>query len=191
MPKLYKAPFYTEEQVEVMEEKDVQFPFSSKYMKYDSEKQQYIPTEALLIKHGMNLSDFLEAQGRSNPTDINNELEHISDQIYTFSNKNSGSSGQTLKCIIAKGLRRGMSPYRFRLKFEEILWKQARFYLGNDDLTKQTGVDAEQKMYLHKGVFNEDRHIDQKVKVMLMDLGLCWTGSYDSMFMGIVNRQDW
>ena len=192
MPKIYQAPIYTEEQILEMEEKDMKFPFSSKYMVYDSVKRQYIPTEALLIKHGIDIHAFLSSTGNDKPTQVQNELEYISDQIYTYINKNSGSNIETLKCIVAKGIRRGISPYRFRVMFEEILWKQARFYIDNDDLTKSTGVDMEQKQWLNKGVLNlEDRHIDPKIKIMLMDLGLCWVGSYDGLFGGLVGSQDW
>ena len=192
MPKIYKAPIYTESQIFEMEEKDMQFPFSSKYMEYDSVKRQYIPTEALLLKHGVDIHAFLRSTDRDTPTELQNELEYISDQIYTFINKNSGSNIETLKCIVAKGIRKGISSFRFRVMFEEILWKQARFYVDNDDLTKSTGVDMEQKQWLNKGVLNyEDRHIDPKIKIMLMDLGLCWVGSYDNQFEGLVNRQDW
>lgn len=192
MPIIYKAPIYTEEQIEEMNEQDMQFPYSSKYMIYNSLKRQYMPTEALLIKHGVNLNEFLSSTGANSPTELNNELEYISDQIYTFINKNSGSNTETLKCIVAKGIRRGVSPFRFRVMFEEILWKQARFYVNNDDPTKSTGIDMEQKQWLNKGVLtNEDRHIDPKIKTMLMDLGLCWVGSYDEQLSGLIARQDW
>lgn len=192
MPKMFKAPFYTEDQIREMAEENMQFPFSNIYMKYDETKRQYMPTEELLLKHGVNVSDFLLSTGENTPTNINNELEYISDQIYTYINKNSGSSMDTLKCIIAKGIRRGMSPYRFWLAFSEILWKQARFYFSNDDPTKSMGIDIEQKQWLNKGVlYNEDRNIDPQVKTMLMDLGLVWAGSYDAQLSGIVARQDW
>lgn len=192
MPKFYKAPFYTDEQIVDMEEKDMHFPFSSKYMRYDSVKRQYIPTQALLLKHGVNLNDFLKSTDEDTPANVENELEFISDQIYTYIEKNSGSTMNTLKCIVAKGIKRGISPFRFRLAFEEILWKQAKFYVSNDDLTKSSGVDIEQKQWLNKGVLqNEDRNIDPKVKIMLMDLGLTWRGSYDKQFAFLVGREDW
>lgn len=189
MPKFYKAPNYTEEQIDEMSESQLHFPFSNKYMVYNAIKRQYIPTEALLIKHGINIREYLE---NYSPIEINNELEYVSDQIYTYINKNSGSSAETLKCIIAKGIKLGISPFRFRVMFEEILWKQAKYYLNNDDHTKATGIDLEQKQWLNKGVLNnEDRNIEPKVKVMLMDLGLCWIGSYDLQFAGLVAKQDW
>lgn len=192
MPKFYKAPFYSEEQIEEMYEKDMVFPFSSKYMEYDSVKRQYIPTEALLLKHGINLNEFLASTGEDTPVNVQRELEYISDQIYNYINKNSGSSSETLKWIIAKGVRRGMSPFRFRVLFEEILWKQARYYVDNDDPTKSTGIDMEQKQWLNKGVLiNEDRNIDPKTKAMLMDLGLAWAGSYDNQFCGFVAKENW
>ena len=113
MPKIYKAPFYTEEQIEELDENEMSFPFSSKYMRYDSLKRQYIPT-------------------------------------------------------------------------------QARFYVNNDDPTKSTGLDMEQKQWLNKGVlFIEDRQVDTKVKALLLDLGLMWTGSYDNQFAPYVLKEDW
>lgn len=192
MPKIFTAPYYTEEQIEEMEESEMAFPYSSKYMRYDSIKRQYIPTEALLLKHGIDIHGFLAATGEDTPINVENELEFISDQIYALISKNSGSSAQTLKWIIAKGIRLGMSHYRFRLAFEEILWKQARFYVNNDDPTKATGLDMEQKQWLNKGVlFIEDRQIDPKIKTALIDLGLMWNGSYDSQFQYAVAREDW
>ena len=192
MPKIFEASFYTVEQLKALNEEDLIFPFSTEYMRYDGLKQQYIPTEELLNKHGIDLKSFLASTGRNTPTDINEELEYISDQIYTCIFKNSGSNIDTLKCMVAKGIRRGISPYRFRLIFEEILWKQARFYVNNDDPTKTTGIDMEQKQWLNKGVLiNEDRQIDPQVKVMLMQLGLSWVGSYDKMFFGLVSQKNW
>lgn len=192
MPKFYEAPFYTEEQIEQMEEKDMHFPYSTKYMKYDSVKRQYIPTLELLRKHGINLAEFLETTENYSPLAVENELEYISDQIYNFIDKSSGSNIEILKCLVAKGIRFGITQFRFRAMFEEVLWKQARYYVNNDDPTKTTGLDIEQKQWLNKGVlFNENRHIDPKVKTMLMDLGLTWVGSYDRQFLGLVASKDW
>lgn len=192
MPKIFEALFYTTEQLKALNEEDLIFPFSTEYMRYDGLKQQYIPTEELLNKHGVDLKGFLASTGRNSPTNVNEELEYISDQIYTCIFKNSGSSIETLKCIVAKSIRRGITPFRFRLLFEEILWKQARFYINNDDPTKTTGIDIEQKQWINKGVLiNEDRQIDPQVKAMLMQLGLTWVGSYDKMFFGLVSQKNW
>lgn len=192
MPKLYKAPYYSEEEIEKLNEEDMMFPFSSKYMRYDSIKRQYIPTEELLIKHGIDLNGFLMSTGNDDSITIENELEFISDQIYSYIDKKSGSNIETLKWIIAKGVRLGITPFRFRLIFEEILWKQARFYVNNDDPTKSVGLDIEQKQYLNKGaLFNEDRQIDSKLKTSLMDLGLTWVGSYDKQFARFLLKEDW
>jgi len=188
MPKIYIAPYYDEEQIESLEEKDMIFPYSSMYMKYDSLKRQYIPTEELLLKYGIN-TDLLS---NSSTSGIGLELQNISDQIYAYINKNSGSNIEILKFIIAKGIRRGLSPYRFRCMFEEILRKQAEFYVLNGDATKIAGIDLEQKQGINKGIaINEDRHISPNVKLLLMDLGLCWPGSYDNQFGNCSLRSDW
>ena len=192
MANIFKAPYYTEEQLGELSEEELVFPYSTKYMIYDEIKRQYIPTEELLLKHGIDVRAFLNATGDYSQIDVGNELEYISDQVYAFIGKVSGSSLQTLKWIIAKGVRRGMTPFRFRLLFEEILWKQARYYTNNDDPTKATGLDIEQKQWLNKGVlYLEDRQIDPKVKIMLMDLGLMWTGSYDMQFAPLVMKENW
>ena len=188
----FVAPFYDDMELDSKSEKDLIFPYSDKYMRYDSLKRQYIPTEELLIKHNIDLHSFLASVGVDNPQNVQEELEYISDQVYTYIYKNSGSNIDTLKCIVAKGIKRGTTPYRFRLLFEEILWKQARYYVNNDDPTKSTGIDMEQKQWLNKGVLiNEDRQIDPQVKVMVMQLGLAWLGSYDKLFMGLVMQNNW
>lgn len=192
MPKLYEAPFYTEDEVQEMEEKDMSFPYSSKYMRYDSLKRQYVPTEALLLKHNISLADFIESTGRDAQADMEEELEYISDQVYACIDRNSGSNSETLRWLVAKSYRRGMTQFRVRLLFEEILWKQAKFYVENDDLTKSSGVDMEQKQWLNKGVYLlEDRYIDSKVKTKLTNLGLCWRGSYDEQFCGLICQNNW
>lgn len=192
MPKVFNAPYYTEEEIAELDEKDMTFPFSSKYMKYDSIKRQYIPTEALLLKHNIDIHEFLQSTGEDSPTQVKEELEYISDQIYTIITELSESQSNTLKWIVAKGYRVGMSPYRFRLAFEEILWNQARFYTSNDDPTKSMGLDVEQKQWINKSVlYTENRQIDKQVKTKLMDLGLLWAGSYDNQLRGLVAREDW
>ena len=188
MPKLYKAPEYTEDEIEAMQEDEMSFPYTDKYMRYDSVKRQYIPTEELLVKHGVDFNKYL----LNDPVKVAEELEYISDQIYTYIAKRSGSNSNVLKWIIAKGVRRGMTPFRFRTAFEEAMWKQAIFYLNNGDPTKNTGLDLEQKQWLNKDVLeNEDRQIDPRVKVLLMNLGLTWLGSYDDWFGGFALSEDW
>lgn len=187
MPKIFEPKLYTEEELELLEEKELHFPFSTKYMKYDPIKRQYIPTEELLLKYGIKMSRYV-----SSPNEVNNELEYISDQVYTYINKNSGSNIETLKCIVAKGIRKGMSAYRFRLAFQEILKNQAIFYLNNGDPSKLTGVDFEQKNGLSKDMLlHEDRQIAPNVKIALMDLGLTWAGSYDNWIGHLVISEDW
>lgn len=188
MLKLYQAPFYTVEELERLEEQEIHFPYSCKYMKYDSLKRQYIPTETLLLKNNIDIEESLQWKGGS----IEQELEHISDQIYTYINKRSGSNMETLKYKIARGIRRGMSPFRFRHAFQEILTKQARFYADNDDITMHSGIDIVGKQWINKGVLiNEDRNISPVVKTMLFDLGLSWQGSYDRDYRYCLGQEDW
>lgn len=95
MPKFYKAPIYTDGQLEELEEKEMSFPYSDKYMTYNSQKRQYIPTESLLLKHGIDIEEFLETTNSNTPENIQETLEYISDQIYAYAEKKSGSSAET------------------------------------------------------------------------------------------------
>lgn len=188
MPKEYKAPFYTEDEIESLQEVDMHYPYSCKYMRYDGKKRQYIPTEALLLKYDIDLEATLQYKGGN----IEQELEHISDQVYSYISKHSGSSLETLKYKIARGLRKGMTPYRFRNIFLEIFVKQAKFYLENDDITMHSGVDIVEKKWIQKGVLlGEDRQIHPIVQMLLYDLGLCWQGAYDATFESQTMQQDW
>lgn len=192
MPKFFEAPYYTNEELSQMDEKDIVYPFSDEDMVYDSVKRQYVPTEKLLLKHGIDITKRFGTTFLNTPKNPIDELNYISDQIYTFIDKCSGSNIDTLKWIIAKGVKLGMSPYRFRLLFKEILWKQALYYATNDDATKYSSLDFENTKYLNKNAqYNEDRNIDPKVKTNLMDLGLIWEGSYDYLFYCFMSKNNW
>lgn len=187
MPKLFSAKYYNEDEIENLEDNEIEFPYSDEYMKYDSLKRQYIPTEQLLLNSGINTKILVNS-----PIGLKKELENISDQIYSYINKSSGSSLDTLKFMIAKGIKRGMSSFRFRFQFQEILRKQAEFYILNGDPSKITGIDLEKNTALNKGnLINEDRQIDPEVKILLLDLGLLWNGSYDKQFRSYMGQNDW
>ena len=81
MPKIFEAPFCTEEELKEMDESELTFPFSTEYMRYDGVKQQYIPTEELLTKHGIDLTGFLTSTGRNTPQNVNEELERAQNAI--------------------------------------------------------------------------------------------------------------
>lgn len=187
MPRIYSAPYYAESEIESLDDNQIQYPYNDTYMRYDGIKRQYIPTEELLNKYGIRIEILTGIRGS-----IDKELEYISDQVYACMDKNSGSNIETLKFIVAKGYRRGLSPYRFRLEFQDILRKQAEYYVLNGDPTKLSGLDLEHSQGMNKGMLiNEDRNIDPNVKIRLMDLGLMWPGSYDEQFFGVSSRNDW
>ena len=186
----FKAPFYTQSQIDAMDEKDIEFPFSDKWMKYDEDKQQYLPTFELLKKYGINLE--LDPTLQNKPQAINNELEKISDQIYDYIYRKSGSNTVTLKWIVAKSIRRGMTRLQFRNELKDIMRKQANYYVNNDDLTEYSNTDIYDKRSIDSGVMlSENRHISYKVKASLESLGLAWCGSYDNMFFRFLAEKNW
>lgn len=189
MPKIFKAPKFTVEQIELMPDNDPRLcsPYNDEDMEYDGLKRQYIPTSTLFQKHGINF----DLENVDNPSLRNSELEHISDQIYTYIEKNSGSDVETLKCIIAHHYKLHMSPFRFRETLKEVFVKQAKFYQANGDYSNVASVDVSTKQWVDKSIMNDDRHIDPKVKVLLMGLGLSWNGSYDNQFCFMRQRGDW
>jgi hypothetical protein len=185
MPKTFDAIHYSDEHLELLEEAEMSFPYSDKRLVYDGNKHQYIPTKAFLIDNGVEVDEM-------QPNELKEMLEHVSSQIYDYADKKSGSNIETIKFIIAKGIRRGISPFRFRKNIEDIMLKQARFFVRNGDISMQSGIDMFDKRSISKDeMLREDRHIAPQVKNLLMDLGLTWTGSYDSMFMRYKTEKNW
>ena len=189
MPKIFKAPKYSQEEIELMPNNDgrLRRPYSDDYLEYDGIKRQYVPTDKLMTENGINF----ESTHEGDPNARNDELEHVSDQIYTFIDKKSGSNIETLKWLLAHHYRPGIAPFRFREMLKDIFVRQARFYAVNGDLSDTVTVDVANKQWVDRAIMTEDRHIDPKVKILLMDLGLTWVGSYDEQFRGAIAREDW
>ena len=189
MPKIFKAPYFTQDEIELMPNNDgrLRRPYTDDYLKYDAIKRQYVPTDKLMTE---NRIDF-ESVNHGDPNGRNDDLEHISDQIYAFIDKKSGSNIETLKWLVAHHYRLGITPFRFREMLKEIFIKQGRFYATNGDLSDTVTVDVANKQWVDRAIMTEDRHIDPRVKTMLMDLGLTWVGSYDDQFRGALAREDW
>ena len=189
MPKIFKAPYFTQDEIELMPNNDgrLRRPYSDDYLVYDGTKRQYVPTEKLMIENNI---DF-ESINPGDPNGRNGELMKVSDQIYGYNDKKSGSNIETLKCIIAHHYRLGITPFRFREMLKDIFIRQARFYAENGDITDTMTVDVANKQWVDRAIMTEDRQIDPKVKLLLMDLGLCWVGSYDDQFRALVFREDW
>ena len=186
MPKIYKAPFYTEGQIETLSEAQMHFPFSDKNMEYDGLSRQYLPTEALLIEKGM--GQYLP----DDPTEKDNIRRHISDQIYTYMSKHNLSNIESLKYLVARAYKFGMSPFRYRLLFQDILWKQAQYFFLNGDLESTPGVDLGTASVIQKSAMRlQDRNIFPKCITYLRDLGLSYSGAYDTWLRFNILQKDW
>jgi len=171
--KFYQAPVYSNAMIELLDERNMGFPFTCDYMRYDGAKQQYIPTYELIMQKGIRLMEV-------EPTDRNNALERISDQIYKEIARNNGTTLRGLKCMIAKGISPvNMSPFRFRLAFMDILWRQADFYVINNDPERYVGAGME-----HSNIY-------KSVQTDLDSLGLRFAGSYDNSLLMHLRREDW
>jgi len=189
MPKVFIAPFFTAKEIEEMPHNDPRLrkPFSCEDMFYDGIKRQYIPTPRLYTANGINF----ESLNPGEPNERNQDCEHVSDQIYAFSDKQSGSDIETLKCLVAHHYRTGITPFRFREMVKDIFVRQGRFYANNGDYCDAMTVDIANKQWVDKVIMNEDRHIDPKVKQILQNLGLCWVGTYDRRMVSAIMSNEW
>jgi hypothetical protein len=176
MPQILNAPTYTARQIADMPANDprLRSPFNDEDLTYDTIRRQYIPTDALMMKNSINF----EKMNDGAPNDRNDDLIKVSDQIYTYADKNSGSGLEDLKALVAHHFKSGIAPFRFREILKLIFVKQARFYADNGDYSDVMTVDVANKQWVDKVIMNEDRHIHPQVKLMLRDIGLNWVGDY-------------
>jgi len=183
MPKFFTPRFLEQEDIEAMNEREMPFPYSDKWLVYDGIRQQYIPTRELVIENGINIKKF-----GITPTDINNKLREVSDILYAFFLKANGSNGQVIKYIVAKSWRVGIPPYRVRKLMEKIFVDQCRYFALNGNLEMYNGVDITNGQIISRTQLRkEDREVFNKLIYELDNLGLYYKGAYEREHFGFNN----
>ena len=99
---IYNAPFYTEEQLRQLDEKQVHFPFSDKDAKYDGLYHQYELTSEYFEQRGRNLEqETIDLYGED-PNRVQQFLHDLRTKFYLYIYTHNKSPRPLLNYMIAK-----------------------------------------------------------------------------------------
>jgi len=181
----YNAPFYSDNDLEVLEESELHFPFSDKNATYIGTAHQYELTPAYFTERGRNLE--LEIEG-SDPEKVKHFLHDLRVKVYLYIYTHSKSTRPQLNYMIAKRGLRGYSPYEYREAFLEAMYIEGCYLLDNGDLSSIAGVDFDTMQNMSADVMrNQDRDMHKDCIRALQTLGLNFYGSYNFIPQG----KDW
>ena len=181
----YQAPFYTKEELELLDEKEVHFPFSDDDAEYIGKDHQYELTSKYFQERGRNLE--IEVTGNQ-PDKVNQFLSTLRRKFYTKIYNTNKSSRQQLNYMIAKKGIRGYTPYEYRQAFLEAMFIEGEYLLDNGDISGISGVDLDTMQNMSADVIrNQERDFHKDAVEMLKTLGLRYFGRYKFIPQG----KDW
>lgn len=181
----YKAPYYTESELEQLSESQIHFPFSDKDAEYIGLDHQYELTSKYFEERGRNLE--VEIDGNQ-PDKVKHFLRDLRIKVYTHIYMNSKSSRKQLNFLIAKRGLRGYSPYEYRQAFLEAMFIEGCYLLDNGDISGVAGIDLDTMQNMSEDVMrNQNRDFHKDALGLLTQLGLNYFGKYSFIPQG----KDW
>lgn len=181
----YKAPFYTESQLQALDERQIHFPFSDKDATYVGENHQYELTEKYFQERGRNLQ--LEVDGNE-PDKVKHFLTFLRIKFYLYIYNHNKSTRNQMNFMIAKRGLRGYSPYEYRQAFLEAMFMEGCYLLDNGDISQVAGIDLDTMQNMSVDVIrNQDRDMQKDSVEALKTLGLKFYGKYNFIPQG----NDW
>lgn len=169
--KPYNAPFYSEEDLSVLDTDDLKYPYSDNYMVYIGKEHQYELTAKLFEERGHNLQ--VEVSGNA-PDKVKIFLADLRRKVYQFIYTHCALNSQDkLNFLIAKrGLRR-VEIADFRRQFMEAMFLEGEYLLTNGDLSKASGVDLDTMQNMSADVMRvQNRDWDVHAIDTLKSIGL-------------------
>ena len=183
--KIYEAPYYTQEDLEQLDEKAIHFPFSDKDATYIGLDHQYELTSKYFEERGRNLE--LEISGNQ-PDKVKLFLSALRRKFYSRIYNTNKSTRQQLNFMIAKKGILGYTPYSYRQAFLEAMFIEGEYLLDNGDISSISGVDFDTMQNMSADVMrNQERDFHKDAIEMLKTLGLRYFGRYRFIPQG----QDW
>lgn len=183
--KSYQAPYYTEEELELLDEKNIHFPFSDKDATYIGKEHQYELTSKYFEERDVNLE--LEIPGNA-PNKVQEFLTKLRRKFYTRIYNTNKSTRQQLNFMIAKKGILGYTPYEYRQAFLEAMFIEGEYLLDNGDISSISGVDFDTMQNMSADVMrNQERDFHKDAVDMLKTLGLRYFGKYRFIPQG----EDW
>lgn len=183
--KIYTAPFYTQEQLEQLDEAQVHFPFSDKDATYVGLDHQYELTSKYFQERGVNLEVLISG---NEPDKVANFLKDLRRKFYTRIYNTNKSTRRQINFMIAKRGIYGYSQYEYRQAFLEAMFIEGQYLLDNGDIASISGVDFDTMQNMSVDVMrNQERDFHKDAVELLKTLGLRFYGKYRFIPQG----EDW
>lgn len=183
--KAYVAPKYSKEQLELLDESEVSFPFSDDDAVYIGIDHQYQLTAKYFAENGY----ILEKELEGNNTDrVEQFLKYLRKKFYAYIYSHSKSTRRQINYLIAKRGLHGFSLYEYRQAFLYAMFLEGEYLLKNGDLSAISGVDLDTMQNMSKDVVRgQDRDMHPMAIQELKQLGLNYFGNYRFIPQG----EDW
>lgn len=183
--KVFTAPYYTEEQLEQLDEKEIKFPFSDKDATYVGLDHQYELTSKYFQERGRNLEVEI---GGNQPDKVKLFLTTLRRKFYSRIYNTNKSTRRQINYMIAKRGIHGYTPYEYRQAFLEAMFIEGEYLLDNGDISSIAGVDFDTMQNMSVDVMrNQERDFHKDAVEMLKTLGLRFYGRYSFIPQG----EDW
>ena len=164
------------EQLAMMNESEIHFPFNDADAKYVGIDHQYELTAEYFQERGRNLET--EISG-NNPDKIKNFLSALRRKFYNRIYCTNKSSRQQINYMIAKRGLYGFSPYEYRQAFLEAMFIEGEYLLDNGDISGVSGVDLDTMQNMSDDVIrHQERDMHKDAIELLKTLGLRYFGRY-------------
>lgn len=181
----YTAPYYTDAELEELDESAIHFPFSDKDAEYIGKDHQYELTSKYFQERGRNLE--VEITG-TNADRVKLFLSALRRKFYTKIYNTNKSNRMQLNYLIAKRGLNGFSKYEYRQAFLEAMFIEGCYLLDNGDISSITGVDFDTMQNMSEDVMrNQERDFHRDAIGLLKTLGLRYFGRYNFIPQG----KDW
>lgn len=172
----FVAPYYTEEQKEILGIENLEYPFSDKDAEYKGLEHQYELTSKYFEERGRNLE--VEIEGNA-PDKVKHFLSYLRRKVYTKIYNQSKSSRRQMNYLIAKKGLWGYSKYEYREAFLEMMFIEGEYLLDNGDISSVAGVDLDTMQNMSEDVMrNQERDFHKDCIEMMKTLGLRYYGKY-------------
>lgn len=167
-----QIPYYTDPDDFENAAKEVRYPCTTQFMRYDTLTSRYRLTVQTLEEYAIKPSN-------DNPKALEQFIEEISDDLYGVMARLAPFNYQYNCWLVAQSLSRQFpNRYAARKQFERALVYQAQYRVKNIDVRELNGIDLDggQSIY-HKQLRKELRHISPKSLDILQSLGLLFNGT--------------
>lgn len=175
--KIFKAPTYTNAELEVLDESEIVFPYSNPADAiYDGLLHQYRLTSKYFEERGHNLG--VEIEG-NNPDKVKHFLDNLRVKCYGWIYSHSKSDRNQINYMIAKRGLHGFSMFEYRQQLIEAMFLQGEYMLVNGDISTITGVDLDTMQNMSRDVLRgQDRDMHPNALLIFKQLGLSFYGRY-------------